>query len=169
MILQQNGFAQIAPSFQSAAFSQPPLLRYLSVNSVNPFNYFNFLLDKGLSPSEASGTVPKISNLNSEAKKLINYFFLGITLPSESFWVNLRPDEPGRITSDELSKTDLGRTLLEQDLQLKRDIAKLIHPNHPKGKEFWEKLYAAIGKDKVKKAEITTSNRVWIVRRSNCG
>lgn len=52
-------------------------------------------------------------SLNSEAKKLINYFFLGITLPSESFWVNLRPDEPDRITSSELSKTDLGRTLLE--------------------------------------------------------
>ncbi len=155
-LFEQSGLAQTLPLLQPTTLPPAPLLRYLSVNAANPFNYFNFLLDKG------DGSIDK-ENLNKEAKKLINYFFLGITLPSESLWVNLRPDEAGRITSNEISNTDLGRALLEQDLQLKKDVARYIHPSHPKGKQYWEKLYAAIGKDKVKKVEITTSNRVWIV------
>ena len=133
-----------------------PLLRYLSVNQANPFNYFNFLLDKG---EVLKGT----DTLNTEAKKLIHYFFLGITLPSDAFWVNLKPAEAERITSDELSKTDLGRTLLEQDLLLKKDVARYLHPHNSQGKLYWEKLYSIIGKDKAKKATITSSNRVWIV------
>ncbi len=138
------------------SWSALPSLRYLSVNSANPYNYFNFLLDRGDKPFTKD-------SLNLESKKLINYFFLGLTLPSESLWVNLRPDEPGKITSDELSSTDLGRILLEEDLRLKKDGAAYLNPNNPKGKEFWEKLYAAIGKDKLRRTGITTSNRIWIV------
>ncbi|MDI6758692.1 MAG: hypothetical protein QMD94_03355 [Candidatus Omnitrophota bacterium] len=92
-----------------------------------------------------------LNGQNEQAKKLIRYFFLGITLPDNAFWVNLKPQEPDRITSEELSQTDLGRVLLEQDLKLKKDMAKLLHPKNPKGREFWEKLYSRIGKDKVKK------------------
>jgi hypothetical protein len=156
-LFQQVSFAQGLPLPAVYASSRPPLLCYVSVNSANPFNYFNFLLDKG-SSLERPGP-----DLARESRKLINYFFLGLTLPSELFWVNLRPDQSDRITSEQLSKTDLGRTLLKQDLQLKKDVAKYIHPAHPKGREFWEKLYAAIGKDKARKAEIATSNRVWII------
>ena len=144
------------PSLPQVPFV-PPTLKYLSVNEANPHNYFNFLLDKGLSPK---GTVP---DLNAEAKKLINYFFLGITLPDNVFWVNLKPAESRRITSEQLSRTDLGRTLLEQDFRLKRDVSQYLNPHNPIGRQFWEKLYSALGKDRVKKAGITTSNRVWIV------
>ncbi|HDZ77244.1 MAG TPA: hypothetical protein ENH41_04080, partial [Candidatus Omnitrophica bacterium] len=149
------GFAQITPSAaNSGVLYTAPLLRYLSVNSANPFNYFNFLVDKGSVSSLA---------LNRETKKLINYFFLGLSLSNQSLWVNLRPDEPRRITSDELSRTDMGRVLLEQDLQLKKDVARYMHPSNSHGKEFWNKLYAKIGKDKVKKSKVATSSRVWIV------
>ncbi len=154
-LFQQTGLAQVLPSL-----SQPqsqPLLRYLSVNSANPNNYFNFLLDTGNLSNRVGRT-----GLDREAKKLINYFFLGITLPSDAFWVNLQPTQSDRITSDELARTDLGRTLLEQDLQLKKDVAKYLHPKNPVGKQYWERFYSAIGKEKAKKAKITTSNRVWI-------
>jgi hypothetical protein len=150
------GFPQTLPLSNPVLLQFPALLRYLSVNQSNPFNYFNFLLDKG-------DSLAVKDTLNSEAKKLINYFFLGITLPSNSFWVNLNPDEPDRITSSELARTDLGRILLEEDLQLKKDAARYLHPHNPKGREFWQALYSAIGKDKLKKAKINTSNRVWIV------
>ncbi|MDP1853646.1 MAG: hypothetical protein Q8L26_05545 [Candidatus Omnitrophota bacterium] len=150
-----SGLAQVLPAVNPRVnFGQPPVLKYLSVNSANPFNYFNFLL--GVNPQAKE-------NLDREAKKLINYFFLGVTLPNHTLWVNLRPDEPERIASEELAKTDMGRVLLEEDLQLKKDAAKYLHPANAKGKEFWEKLYAAIGKDNVKKMKIATSNRVWIV------
>lgn len=150
-----SGFAQVLPSVNPGVnFGQPPILKYLSVNSANPFNYFNFLL--GVNPQAKE-------NLGQEAKKLINYFFLGLTLPNQALWVNLRPDEPERIASEELAKTDMGRVLLEEDLQLKKDVAKYLHPANVKGKEFWEKLYTAIGKDKAKKIKIVTSSRVWIV------
>ncbi len=170
----QAGLAQLLPQPLFVPL-QLPVLRYLSVNTANPSNYFNFLMDtaQGLSPK---GTVP---NLDSEAKKLIHYFFLGITLPSGSFWVNLKPQESERITSEELSRTDIGRTLLEQDLKLKKDVARYLHPKHPQGKLYWERLYAALEQEGRKasatnqggpaknngwkKATITSSNRVWIV------
>ncbi|TBR17456.1 hypothetical protein EPO66_02685, partial [bacterium] len=156
-LFNSSGFAQILPSVANRQILiQTPVLKYLSINQANPNNYFNFLLDKG------SANLNSIQ-LDSEAKKLVNYFFLGITIPDNAFWVNLRPDEPGRITSEFLAKTDLGKDLLEQDLLLKKTMSGYLHPHNPKGKEFWSKLYAKIGKDKVNKAEITTSNRVWIV------
>jgi len=132
----------------------PPTLKYLSVNTANPHNYFNFLLDKGKTSS---------LDINKEARQLINYFFLGITLPDNAFWVNLKPAESDRITSEQLSRTDLGRVLLEQDFRLKRDMSQYLSPQNPVGRQFWEKLYAVLGRDKAKKAGIITSNRVWIV------
>lgn len=159
--LSWAGATEILPFKNLASLPQipfaPPTLKYLSVNTANPHNYFNFLLDKG-----QSSVKDKVS-LNKEAMQLINYFFLGITLPDNAFWVNLKPQESERITSEELSKTDLGRTLLEQDFRLKRDMSQYLNPQNPIGRQFWEKLYAALGTDKVKKAAITTSNRVWIV------
>lgn len=107
------------------------------------------------------------AGLEQEAKKLIHYFFIGLTLPEDALWVNLRPDEPGRITSLELAQTDMGKLLLEQDLRLKKDVAQYLNPKEPIGKRFWEELYTQaellLGKGKLKKTAITTSNRVWIV------
>ncbi len=163
----QAGLAQLLPQPLFVPL-QLPVLRYLSVNTANPSNYFNFLMDVG-----------QRVELNQEAKKLIRYFFLGITLPSGSFWVNLKPQESERITSEELSTTDMGRTLLEQDLKLKKDVARYLHPKYPQGKLYWERLYAALEQEGRKasatnqggpaknngwkKATITSSNRVWIV------
>lgn len=63
----------------------PPILNSVSINSQSESNYLNFLLDKGSFP---------LGNfkLREETQNLVRYFFIGITLPDNSFWVNLRPD-----------------------------------------------------------------------------
>ncbi len=138
----------------------PPLLKYLSINSVNPYNYFNFLLDTGENTMNAGReTLP----LQKQTKQLINYFFLGLTLPQDSFWVNLNPAEPNRLTSDSLAKTDMGKALLEQDLLLKKQTSQYLNPRNRVGKQFWQALYNKLGTKNIKKKAITTSNRVWIV------
>lgn len=142
---------------------QLPLLRYLSINSANPFNYFNFLLDKGTATEGSPERSRGIPDLTQEAKKLINYFFLGISLSADAFWVNLQPKDADKMTSQGLSRTDMGKVLLEQDLQLKKDVSRYLHPDNTFGKIFWERLYTEIGKDKVRREKITTSQRVWIV------
>jgi len=112
LIFQQSGFAQVAGELDLSShflalrntFIQdrfrPLHLRYLSYDP--SANNFNLLLDKGdqfkqglspqsANPKEIKGTVPK-ETLQQETKTLLNYFFIGISLPNEAFWVNLRPD-----------------------------------------------------------------------------
>jgi hypothetical protein len=83
-------------------------------------------------------------------------FFTWLALPPSSFTVNLNPDEPDRIIDEELGRTDAGRVLLEADLQMKKSVAKLIHPDGSLGKRFWKSLR---GKTKC------VSMRQWIVPR----
>jgi len=140
---------------------KPPLLKYLSINSANPYNYFNFLVDTGNRTINTGENM--VSPLQGNVKQLINYFFLGLTLPEDSFWVNLNPNEPNRLTSDSLSKTDMGKVLLEQDLLLKKQTSQYLNPRNRIGKQFWQRLYETLGTNNIKKQAVTTSNRVWIV------
>lgn len=183
LIFQQSGFTQIAGELDLSShffalrntFIQdrfrPLHLRYLSYDP--SANNFNLLLDKGdfvrglspqpANPKEGKGTVPE-DKLQQETKTLLNYFFIGISLPNEAFWVNLRPDAEDNIIDSELAETDVGKILLEADLQLKKDTANFTSPQTPEGKDYWDKLY--------KKAEelygnenitIPTLTRPWIV------
>jgi len=92
--------------------------------------------------------------------------FTWLALPEDTFWVNLRPDEPDRIIDDELAKTDAGRILLEADLQMKRDMARLTHPKDSKlGRRFWDDVWDYVvgtptGPGRV---SIPVTFRVWIV------
>ncbi|SFX63232.1 hypothetical protein [Streptomyces atratus] len=61
-------------------------------------------------------------------------------MPSETFWVNLNPTEPDRIVDTDLGRTDVGRILLQADLQLKKTTAALIHPKTALGKKFWNRI-----------------------------
>jgi hypothetical protein len=96
--------------------------------------------------------------------------FTWLALPNRSFWVNLNPNEPDRIIDPELGKTDAGRIMLEADLQMKRDLGRLTHPqNSPLGKEFWTRVYDHIipglvssGRESVR-IEVPVTFRVWIV------
>jgi hypothetical protein len=166
--IQQTGLAQVSGQLDiSGHFAQlrnqivrekyrPLHLRYLSYDNQN--NNFNLLLDKG----DARNL--KKAVLEDTTKTLLNYFFVGISLPNDSFWVNLRPDAEDNIIDPLLAKTDLGKVLLEADLQLKKDTAQCTSPETPEGKEYWDKLYKKagelLGADNI---TIPTLTRPWIV------
>jgi hypothetical protein len=168
LIFEQTGFAQVAGqldiSGHLAAFRnsfapdvfRPLHLRYLSYDSLN--NNFRLFLDKG------SLKNPKNQEVEKTTKELLNYFFIGITLPNDAFWVNLRPDAETNIIDDQVGQTDVGRILLESDLQLKKDTARFTSPQTPEGKEYWDKLYKKAGEIYgSQNVTIPTLTRPWIV------
>jgi len=167
-VFEQVGFAQIAGQldisarmsnmYSSMVFEKyrPLHLRYLSYDQLN--NDFKLLLDKGSTKENKSEVLEKA------ASDLLKYFFIGIALPNDVFWVNLRPDSPKEIINDDLAKTDIGKIMLECDLQLKKDTAKYTSPETFQGKEYWNKLYKRAeelyGREDI---TIPTLTRPWIV------
>lgn len=143
-VFEQSGFAQIGGQVLPAYFNpssvlltdkfRPVHLRYLSFSREE--DSFQLLLDKGDSGDLAAEAV------ESSARQLMDYFRVGLALPNESFWVNLRPDEPRNIIDPDLAKTDIGRIFLESDVYLKKDLALLTSPDTPEGKQYWDALYA---------------------------
>ncbi|MCX5710783.1 MAG: tetratricopeptide repeat protein [Candidatus Omnitrophica bacterium] len=167
LIFQQIGFAQVAAQLDilgrlaqmRSMFVQdkfrPLHLRYLEY--LPDDNSFKLLLDKG-------SLNPSTKDIENTSKDLLRYFFIGLTLPNSSFWVNLRPDSPDNIIDPYVAQTDIGKIMLESDLQLKKDTARLTSPETPEGREYWNKLYAKagelLGNDNV---TIPTLTRPWIV------
>ena len=166
-IFEQTGFSQVAASLDisghlsalqqslAARKFRPLHLRYLQYLPSN--NSFNLLLDKGTINATTK-------DLESVSKDLLKYFFIGLTLPNDAFWVNLRPDSPDNIIDGELAKTDIGRILLEADLELKKDTARATSPETPEGKAYWDKLYQKAG-ELFGNGNVTipTLTRPWIV------
>ena len=166
LIFEQAGFAQVAPQLGVPAYLQnlapvadkfrPVHLRSLSFDQST--NNFNLLLDKGDTKQLQK---PQIEETT---KKLLEYFKIGLTLPNSMFWVNLRPDAPTDIIDPYVEQTDLGKVLLEADLQLKKDMAQFTSPKTPEGKQYWDKLYqkaeSLYGSQDM---EIPTLTRPWIV------
>jgi hypothetical protein len=167
-LFEQIGFAQIAGQMDisgrmsgligSVVYEnyRPVHLRYLLYDQLN--NDFKLLLDKG----SVKENRPEV--LENTASDLLRHFFVGVTLPNDTFWVNLRPDSPQEMIDKDLAKTDMGKIMLEADLQLKKDTAKYTSPETFEGREYWDKLY--------KRAEelygtenitIPTLTRPWIV------
>jgi len=129
---RQTAFAQLAGEldisshlalFRNSLVSdkfRPLHLRFLQY--LPQENSFKLLLDKG--DQFKKGTVPvfrglspfSADSLETSTKTLLNYFFIGLSLPNDSFWVNLRPDAEDNIIDDYLAKTDVGKVLLEADL-----------------------------------------------------
>lgn len=167
LCFQQTGFAQVVAQLDIAVHLgslharltidkfRPVHLRYLQY--LPETNNFRLLLDRGsLNPSK--------KEVEDASKDLLKYFFIGLSLPNDTFWVNLRPDSPNDIIDPLLAQTDVGKILLEADLQLKKDTARFTSPDTAEGKDYWDKLY--------QKAEelfgsqgitIPTLTRPWIV------
>ena len=168
LVFGQTGFAQAAGQMDisghflalNSSFSQdkfrPLHLRYLDYDSQK--NSFKLLIDKG--------DLKDLRNsfIQDSTRKLMEYFFVGLALPNNSFWVNLRPDSPENIVDPLLAQTDLGRILLEADVQLKKDTAKMTSPETKEGREYWNRLYKKaeelLGHDNI---SIPTLTRPWIV------
>ncbi|TAN62754.1 hypothetical protein EPN16_00900, partial [bacterium] len=168
LLFEQSGFAQLAGQLDISghinafrnSFIQDKFrpLHLRSLGYDNGQNNFRLLLDKGDLKN------PRKPELEETTKTLLNYFFVGITLPNDAFWVNLRPDAEDNIIDPGLEATDVGRILLEADLQLKKDTAKFTSPETPEGKEYWDKLYQKAGELLgAENVTIPTLTRPWIV------
>ncbi|MDD5775007.1 MAG: hypothetical protein PHS64_03585, partial [Candidatus Omnitrophica bacterium] len=165
-ISEQTGYAQVAGQFAVPAYLshlspvadrfRPVQLRSIEFDPAT--DNFQLLLDKGDLKSLTPGQAEESS------RKLFEYFKIGLALPNSMFWVNLRPDSPDNVIDPYLEKTDLGKVLLEADLQLKKDLARFTNPDTPEGRQYWNKLYEKAeqiysGQD----IEIPTFTRPWIV------
>jgi len=168
MVFEQSGFAQIAGeldiSGQIAAFRnsivqdkfRPLHLRYLQYDP--QLNNFKLLLDKGNLKSLSKPFIEQ------STKTLLQYFLVGVSLLNDTFWVNLRPDSPDNVIDPLLAQTDVGKILLEADVQLKKDTARFTLPETPEGKEYWDKLYTKAGEIfGSQNVTIPTLTRPWIV------
>lgn len=117
---------------QSVTGFQPPVLLGLKIHPENPL-LFDFIIDRGtLTLSDAE--------LKTETEKLIKYFLAALTIPEKEVWVNLSPYEQDRILPDILAKTQMGKTMLEQDYALKQRAAALTNPETDLGKKYWEEV-----------------------------
>ncbi len=169
LILQQTSFAQTLnlshyftnpakPTLPSDKF-RPLHLRYLGYDNLN--QDFKLLLDKGDTKKE---DLENKTYIEENTQTLLKYFFIGLALPNDKFWVNLRPDSPDNILDDDLAKTDIGRIFLEADVQLKKDTASFTSPQTPEGKAYWDKLYQKAGElFGTENITIPTLTRPWIV------
>lgn len=83
-------------------------------------------------------------------------FFTWLALHPNRFWVNLHPDQPDVIVDDKFAETDAGRVLLEADLEMKHDFARLMAPGNPVGDRFWDSLAHVNG------APCWSGYRMWI-------
>ncbi|MGA2775347.1 MAG: hypothetical protein ABSE81_04740 [Candidatus Omnitrophota bacterium] len=167
-LFEQTGLAQniavldvssyLAQQHNAIALSnfRPLHLRYLKLKP-NEDN-FKLLIDKGSAKDFTQ------EDLQDGSKELLKYFLIGLTLPNSAFWVNLRPDSPEQIIDPLLGETDIGRILLEADLELKKDTALATSPATPEGAEYWDKLYKKAGElFGSENVTIPTLTRPWIV------
>src|SRR3989339_1030161 len=154
--LNLSGYLNQGPNLTVSDKFRPINLRYFSYQPQT--NDFKILLDKGDTKDIAD------TNLKSSATILLDYFKIGLSLPNDKFWVNLRPDYQDQIIDEELAKTDLGKVMLEADLKLKQDTSLFTSPQTPQGKEYWNKLYKRAGElFGTENITIPTLTRPWIV------
>ncbi|MDO8747624.1 MAG: hypothetical protein Q7J72_00695 [Candidatus Omnitrophota bacterium] len=154
----QLNMAQYLGSMPAVAADRfrPLHMRYFSYDIEK--DNFQLLLDKG------DNKDIKEVELQEKTKVLMEYFQIGLALPNDKFWVNLRPDAQDQIIDPELEQTDLGKIMLEADLQLKKDTASFTSPQTTEGRQYWDKLYKKAGElFGTENITIPTITRPWIV------
>jgi hypothetical protein len=98
------------------------------------------------SMAATEGAVPADPTARLAAARLqSDAFFVWLSLHPSTFWVNLNPTEPDRIVDEDLGRTTVGRVLLEADLELKRTVGRIIHPDNASGQRFWDALFTTNG------------------------
>lgn len=112
-------------------------LNYISA-STDQEGRINF--DLLLKAEKAEGTRLGTSIINSTAISAAA-FLTGLAVPDNKFLVCLDPKDPDRIIDEELAQSDVGRIMLEADLQMKKDIHYYDNPCANKtGKAQWDLL-----------------------------
>ncbi|MCX5708762.1 MAG: hypothetical protein NTY14_07350 [Candidatus Omnitrophica bacterium] len=97
------------------------------------------------------------------AEKSIELFFVGLAVNPDNLWVNLNPEQPGKIIGPAIKDTDLGKIILAADLRLKKDVAAATNPRTSEaGRIYWDKLYAK-AEELGLEDKIPVANRVWII------
>lgn len=108
----------------------------LSVGAISNIQHLSFLVKANKIKSFGP-----IIDVKEATKKALEYFFLGLIMPDDRFWVNLNPNEPNRIVDFTLGNTDIGKVMLIADFCLKEDMCSLTNPRTSEiGKIFWERL-----------------------------
>lgn len=166
LVCEQSGFAQSLPQLPLPAYlrNQPAVadafrpVHMRGVRISGPDPGVSVVLDSG----DRSGELP--GAYEAHAAKPMEYFKIGLALPDETFWVNLRPETSRDVIDPLLERTDLGRILLEADVRLKKDMARMTDPGSPEGRRYWDALYAkADAVYKGEDASIPMNVRPWIV------
>ena len=109
-------------------------LRYLSVDETDEGSQVSSAFRILDTAGASNGSV--IDGLRG-AMQASDAFFVWLSLPPSTFWVNLSPDEPNRIIDDALGRTEVGRVLLEADRRLKQTDTALVDPHTKRGAQFW--------------------------------
>lgn len=135
----------------------PPTLRTLIVKPGNSSNYFDFIVDTGDYKYGDAYDVTRV------AQDMVRYFFTGITVPDENFWVNLNPLQPDNVLSGVLRYTDVGRLFMEIDLKLKKDAARFTDPQNEIGRAYWDEVYRRLRNEGQSNYQVPVSQRLWII------
>ena len=152
---------QPAPDPEAVLFpgeeAHATVITFLSVEHTDKA-HFKMRFDDG------TGVIP-LPRLQPEVQaRLMDYFFTGLAVKNEEVWVNLGPDEKNRMLPETLGGTRLGRVMIEQDYQLKRLCASLLHPDCGYGRDYWSNVFgraqSALGTTNL---PYTSFFRVWIV------
>jgi len=97
---------------------------------------FDFILKA----EKAEGSRPGI-NIQNASRIGAAAFMTGLAVNDNKFWVNLNPWEVDRIIDEELEQSEVGRIMLEADLQMKRDFSNYGNPcANETGKALWNLL-----------------------------
>ncbi|MCX7927465.1 MAG: hypothetical protein N2606_04940, partial [Candidatus Omnitrophica bacterium] len=165
-LIQQAGFTQLNNSFAIpdylAGLLLPERFRPLNLQLLT-FDKITNEVTAGFDLGDLIGKDSK--EIESQIEQVKDYFMTALVLPNSTFWVNLRPDSPYQIMDEDMAKTQLGKVLVEADLQLKKDLAQLTSPQHSLGRRFWSEIYGKINTlfNPEEDIEIPTMTRPWIV------
>lgn len=132
----QGNFIKAESNFGGINFTSIKL-NYISVNEDSSGNIdFDYLFRA----QKAEGTSPRI-DFNDSTSLGLTAFMTGLAVPDDKFWVNLNPWGPDEIIDERLKQSEIGRIMLEADLQMKRDFSNYENPcANETGKTYWNFL-----------------------------
>jgi len=94
-------------------------LNSLSISDDSNTQIFSYTMKTTIAqPGEQPVNIENATDLSIKA------FFTGLVMPNSAFWVNLHPKEKDHVIDSNLAKTDVGRVMLQADLDMKKDYAR---------------------------------------------